>query len=120
MDRLHAGKPKKSLVNDLLFNAVQALAFGAVFVLGLHSVFAVVSAWGLGAAVAAVYGLRQFSVRPSFSGGAAFLWVPLADEPVVGRVSERPLGGQPALSDRGRGHVGPGGARGPQSGDRAW
>jgi O-antigen/teichoic acid export membrane protein len=68
------GKPKKSLVNDLLFNAVQALAFGAVFVLGLHSVFAVVSAWGLGAAVAAVYGLRQFSVRPSVRGGGAFLW----------------------------------------------
>ena len=68
------GKPRKSLMNDLLFNAVQALAFGAVFVLGLHSVFAVVSAWGLGAAVAAVYGLRQFSVRPSISGGGAFLW----------------------------------------------
>jgi O-antigen/teichoic acid export membrane protein len=68
------GKPRKSLVNDLLFNAVQALAFGVVFVLGLHSVFAVVSAWGLGAAVAAVYGLRQFSVRPSISGGGAFLW----------------------------------------------
>ena len=68
------GKPKKSLVNDLLFNVVQALAFGAVFVLGLHSVFAVVSAWGLGAAVAAVYGLRQFSVRPSVRGGGAFLW----------------------------------------------
>ena len=68
------GKPKKSLVNDLLFNAVQALAFGAVFVLGLHSVFAVVSAWGLGAAVAAAYGLRQFSVRPSIKGGGVFLW----------------------------------------------
>ena len=68
------GKPKKSLVNDLLFNAVQALAFGVVFVAGLHSVFAVVAAWGLGAAVAALYGLRQFSVRPSMRGGAAFLW----------------------------------------------
>ena len=78
------GKPKKSLVNDLLFNAVQALAFGAIFVLGLHSVFAVVSAWGLGAAVAAVYGLRQFSVRPSVRGRSIPL-VPLADEPVVGR-----------------------------------
>ena len=61
-------------MNDLLFNAVQALAFGAVFVLGVHSVFAVVSAWGLGAAVAAAYGLRQFSVRPSIRGGGAFLW----------------------------------------------
>ena len=68
------GNPRKSLMNDLLFNAVQALAFGAVFLAGLHSVFAVVSAWGMGAAVAALYGLRQFSVRPSIRGGAAFLW----------------------------------------------
>ena len=68
------GKPRKSLNNDLLFNAVQALAFGAVFLWGQHSVFAVVSAWGLGAAVATLYGLRQFSVRPSLRGGAEFLW----------------------------------------------
>ena len=61
-------------MNDLLFNAVQAVAFGVVFLAGLHSVFAVVSAWGLGAAVAALYGLRQFSVRPSIRGGGAFLW----------------------------------------------
>ena len=67
------GTPKKSLMNDLVFNAVQALAFGAVFLAGLHSVFAVVSAWGVGAAVAALYGLRQFSVRPSLRGGVAFL-----------------------------------------------
>ena len=68
------GTPKKSLNNDLLFNAVQALAFGVIFVLGFHSVFAVVSAWGVGAAVAAVYGLRQYAVRPSLRGGGAFLW----------------------------------------------
>ncbi len=68
------GEPKKSLMNDLLFNAVQALAFGAIFVVGLHSVFAVVAAWGMGAAVAALYGLRQFSVRPSVRGGSTFLW----------------------------------------------
>jgi O-antigen/teichoic acid export membrane protein len=68
------GRPKKSLVNDLLFNAVQALAFGVVFLAGLHSVFAVVAAWGLGATVAALYGLRQFSVRPSMRGGSEFLW----------------------------------------------
>ena len=41
------GKPKKSLENDLVFNAVQALAFGGVFLAGLHSVFAVVAAWGV-------------------------------------------------------------------------
>ena len=68
------GTPRKSLMNDLLFNAVQALAFAAVFLAGLHSVFAVVSAWGVGAAIAALYGLRQFSVRPSLRGGGEFLW----------------------------------------------
>ena len=67
------GAPRKSLMNDLLFNAVQALAFGALFVLGVHSVFAVVSAWGFGAAVAAAYGLHQFHMRPSIRGGRAFL-----------------------------------------------
>jgi O-antigen/teichoic acid export membrane protein len=67
------GTPKKSLHNDLVFNAVQALAFGAVFVADQHSVFAVVSAWGVGAVVAAFYGLHQFSVRPSLRGGMAFL-----------------------------------------------
>jgi O-antigen/teichoic acid export membrane protein len=68
------GNPRKSLMNDLLFNAVQALTFAAVFLSGSHSVFAVVSAWGLGAAVAALYGLRQFSVRPTLRGGGAYLW----------------------------------------------
>ncbi len=68
------GNPKKSLANDLVFNAVQATAFVAIFLVGLHSVVAVVSAWGFGAAVAALYGLRQFRIRPSFRGGPAFLW----------------------------------------------
>ena len=67
------GTPKKSLHNDILFNIVQALAFAVVLLTGQHSVFAVVSAWGLGAAAAAVYGLRQFSVRPSVHGGFSFL-----------------------------------------------
>ena len=67
------GTPKKSLLNDLLFNGVQAAAFGVVFLTHQHSVFAVVSAWGLGAAAASVYGLYQFSARPSLRGGVSFL-----------------------------------------------
>ena len=67
------GLPKKSLQNDVLFIVVQAIAFAGAFLLGLHSVFAAVSAWGFGAAISSVYGLRQFSVRPSFRGGWAFL-----------------------------------------------
>ncbi len=67
------GTPKKSLMNDIVFNTVQALAFLAVVLTGQHSVFAVVSAWGLGAAVAALYGFWQFSARPSLRGGVALL-----------------------------------------------
>jgi O-antigen/teichoic acid export membrane protein len=66
-------KPKKSLHNDLMFNAVQAMAFAAVFVLHLHSVFAVISAWGVGAMVASLFGFWQFRIRPTFRGGGAFL-----------------------------------------------
>ena len=100
--------PKKTLMNDLVFNAVQALAFAAVFLAGLHSVFAVVSAWGLGAAVAALYGLRQFSVRGLGTRGLGDSLVPLADESVVGGRAYGLLGRQPALPDLGRCVVGPG------------
>jgi O-antigen/teichoic acid export membrane protein len=66
-------KPKKSLFNDLVFNAVQAAGFAVIFIMGVHSVFAVISAWGGGAAAASLYGLWQFSVRPTFRGGVPFL-----------------------------------------------
>ena len=113
------GTPRKSLMNDLLFNAVQALAFGAVFLAGLHSVFAVVSAWGVGAAIAALYGLRQFSVRPTSTRGTGVSLVPLADESVVGQRACGRLGGQSALSDPGGRTVGAGGARRPEGGPGA-
>jgi O-antigen/teichoic acid export membrane protein len=71
---LAQGTPKKTLMNDVVFIAVQAPALGAVFLAGLHSVFAIISAWGLGAAVGALYGLRQFSVRATLRGGWAILW----------------------------------------------
>ena len=65
--------PRKSLMNDIVFNTVQAIAFLAIFLAGQNSVFAVVSAWGAGAAVAALYGFRQFSVHPSLHGGWALI-----------------------------------------------
>jgi O-antigen/teichoic acid export membrane protein len=61
--------PRKSLMNDIVFNAVQAIAFVVIYLDGQRSVFAVVAAWGSGAAVASVYGFRQFSVSPSVRGG---------------------------------------------------
>jgi O-antigen/teichoic acid export membrane protein len=67
------GKPAKALSNDVVFTVVQAFAFAFVFVAGMHSVFAVVSAWGVGAIAGTVYGLSQFSVGPSFRGGVELL-----------------------------------------------
>jgi O-antigen/teichoic acid export membrane protein len=66
-------RPGLSLMNDAVFDIGQAMAFVAVFVVGTHAVVAVVSAWGLGAAAGAIYGLRQFSVRPSLRGGLTLL-----------------------------------------------
>ena len=55
-------------MNDLLFNAVQAVAFGVVFLAGLHSVFAVVAASGFG------------------SGDCRSLWSPaILGEPLASR-----------------------------------
>ena len=68
------GKPTKSPTNDPLFDAVQALEFGAVFLASLLPLFAVVSTWGVSAAIAALYGLRQFSQRPAVRRGRSFLW----------------------------------------------
>ena len=67
------GLPRKALQNDLVFIVVQAVGFGIVALTGQRSVFVAVAAWGLGAAIASLYGLRQFSVRPSLLGGLAFL-----------------------------------------------
>ena len=67
------GQPGKSLVNDVVFAIAQIVAFLVIDVTGIHSVFAVVSAWGVGAVAGALYGLRQFSVRPGLSGGWSLL-----------------------------------------------
>lgn len=63
------GRPTKSLINDAVFDVGQAIALTLVVLTRHHSVFSVVSAWGVGAAAGAVYGLRQFGVRPSLRGG---------------------------------------------------
>ncbi len=67
------GKPSKALVNDIVFAIAQTGAFVIVYVTGVRSVFAVVSAWGAGAVAGALYGLWQFSVRPGLRGGYALL-----------------------------------------------
>lgn len=66
-------QPDKSLVNDLLFNFAMAAVLVVLFVAHVHSIAAVVGAWGLGATAGTLYGLRQFGVRPTFTGGLAML-----------------------------------------------
>jgi O-antigen/teichoic acid export membrane protein len=67
------GKPVKAMHNDVVFCVAQLLAFGFVFVAGMHSVYAVVAAWGVGALAGSVYGLQQFSVAPAIKGGYRLL-----------------------------------------------
>ena len=110
------GKPKKSLMNDLLFNAVQALAFGVVFLADLHSVFAVVAAWGIGAAVAADLRSPAILGTPFSTRRSSISVVSLAHQSVVGQRACCQLGGDPALPHSCRRHFGPGGPRGPEGG----
>ncbi len=66
-----ASAPEKALANDLVFDAVQAATFAALFLSGVHSSVVAVGAWGVGAAAGALYGLHQFACRPSLRGGLA-------------------------------------------------
>ena len=66
-------RPERSLVNDAVFNCVQAFGIGALILAGLRSPSVAIVAWGVGAVVATVYGLRQFSVRFSLRGGVEMI-----------------------------------------------
>jgi O-antigen/teichoic acid export membrane protein len=66
-------RPQRALANDTVFNCVQGMALGAVFITHVHSVAALIASWGVGSLVGALYGIRQHHVRPSFAGGAALL-----------------------------------------------
>jgi len=66
-------QPERALLNDTVFNCVQVAAFVAVFVQHSHSVAVLIGAWGLGGLAGALFGLRQYRVRPSFRGGVGLL-----------------------------------------------
>jgi O-antigen/teichoic acid export membrane protein len=66
-------RPGCALANDTVFNCVQGAAFAVVFVTHTHSIVALIGCWGLGSAVGALYGLRQYRVLPSLSGGISML-----------------------------------------------
>ncbi|MGH9088887.1 MAG: hypothetical protein ACRDYZ_12395 [Acidimicrobiales bacterium] len=61
--------PGHALANDLVFDAVQAAAFAALFFVGLHSSVLAIAAWGSGAVAGAGFGLWQHSIRPAWRGG---------------------------------------------------
>ena len=67
------GQPEKSLANDVVFNVVQGIGFAVILWCRWTSVFVVLAAWGLGGAVSALWGLRQFGVRPTLRNGVGLL-----------------------------------------------
>jgi O-antigen/teichoic acid export membrane protein len=62
-------RPGKALANDTLFNVVQVVVLGALFVAGLRSVEIAIVAWGIGAIAGSAFGLWQFRVHRFTRGG---------------------------------------------------
>jgi O-antigen/teichoic acid export membrane protein len=62
-------KPGKSLANDTVFNVAFGTCFLAVYLAGSRSLVLVIGSWGFGAFAGFLFGLWQFSVRPTFRGG---------------------------------------------------
>jgi O-antigen/teichoic acid export membrane protein len=63
------GRPDRALANDLVFAVVQ-ISLTALLIAGGHeSTPLFVAAWGAGAAAGAVFGFRQFRVRPRLMSG---------------------------------------------------
>jgi O-antigen/teichoic acid export membrane protein len=62
-------KPAKALINDILFDLVQAGTFVLLLVGGDRSATLAIVAWGVGSAAGTLLGLWQFSVRPTLVGG---------------------------------------------------
>jgi O-antigen/teichoic acid export membrane protein len=65
--------PTKSLANDLVFLIVQMAMFGFLVIFGIRSTVLAIGAWGIGALVSTIYGLRQFHSRPSLYEGTTRL-----------------------------------------------
>lgn len=63
------GRPDRALANDVVFAVVQIGLTGLLIAGGAESTPLFVAAWGAGALAGAVYGFRQFGVRPRFAAG---------------------------------------------------
>src|SRR5208282_3197674 len=62
-------QPQRALANDLLFDGIQISTFVALYFIGVHSSLLAVISWGVGAVGGSLFGLWQFSTRPSLRGG---------------------------------------------------
>ncbi len=62
-------QPQRALANDVLFDGIQISAFVALYFIGVHSSLLAVISWGVGAVGGSLFGLWQFSTRPSLRGG---------------------------------------------------
>jgi O-antigen/teichoic acid export membrane protein len=62
-------QPQKALTNDLVFFGAQIATFVALVMVGFRSSLVAIGAWGVGAAAGALFGLWQFSARPTLVGG---------------------------------------------------
>jgi O-antigen/teichoic acid export membrane protein len=61
--------PGRALSNDAVFDVFQAAVFVLLVAAGQRSSVLAIVAWGSGAIVASLFGLWQFSVRPTMTGG---------------------------------------------------
>jgi len=66
-------KPGKALANDTVFNVAFGVCVLAIYLAGSRSLVLVIGSWGFGAFAGFVFGLWQFSVRPTFRGGLSGL-----------------------------------------------
>jgi O-antigen/teichoic acid export membrane protein len=78
-------QPMKSLLNDIIFDVVEAVAFSLVLVSHFRGPAVILAAWGTGALVGAVFGLFQFRLighlgpRHSLADGFRSAAVPFVD-----------------------------------------
>lgn len=66
-------RPKSAAVNDLVWIAVEAAALGALLLLDRLTLATAIAAWGCGAAVAALLGMRQTRSFPALRGARKWL-----------------------------------------------
>src|SRR5262249_27964411 len=112
------GRPTQSLLNDTVFNCVQAAMLIALILCGLGSAPVAIAAWGIGAVAGALYGFRQFSVAPSIRGWLVMVrsrwhmsrWLIASGITGWGASQAYPILAAPAI-----GSAGLGGLRAPQS-----